>query len=121
MEAIGDNFFAYRQYRRHVNLAYERQMWRMTRPELEPWVDRLTGLQEGHFRRERVRGLRDYTHASCTGARGIFIWYFLAPGLYEINQRVSWNKARRYFVQSEGGILTERTYHEVLQCLKNGI
>jgi len=120
MEAIGDNFFAYRWYHRRINPAYERQVWQMTKPELEPWVDRIVGINGGALTRERVKGVRDYTRATGVGARGIYIWYHLRPGIYEINERVSWRKARRYFVEAANGMLTELTRDEVIKCLTNG-
>ena len=39
---------------------------------------------------------------------------------YEINERVSWRKARRYFVEAANGMLTELTRDEVIKCLTNG-
>lgn len=91
-----------------------------------PWVARLTGYQRredrvfGQFHREFLSGQRDFTSANRSGSRGIFLYYALNPGLYEINDRVSWSSVRRYFVRvSEDGTLCEVSREEVIRCLSN--
>ncbi len=121
MEAIGDNYFAYRRHHRRRNVVYERQKWQMTNPRLEPWVDRITGLVNGELCRERLQPIKDYTHSTGTGARGVYFWYFLAPGIYEINERTSWQNARRYFVRSHDGALDEIGRDEAIEWLTSDI
>ena len=120
MELIGDNYFSYRRHSRRELPAYERRIWRMTQPAFEPWADRLTGFADGGFVRERMERTMDYTYASRSGARGIIARYFLPPGVYEINERLSWLRAERYFVRSTAGRLERITRDEAELWLQNG-
>jgi hypothetical protein len=91
----------------------------MGRNTSKPWVARLRGLSEEYgFDREFVHGQWDYSKASGTGARGIFVYYALKPGIYEVNERVSWKHVDRYFIRVTEGAEVERiSREEVLQCL----
>lgn len=87
-----------------------------------PWVARLTGLDRKFgLAREFVKGVPDYTHASGkAGGRGIYIYWALPPGLYEIYRPVSWKHEERfYFRVDNDGELHIVTRDEVLECLKN--
>jgi hypothetical protein len=90
----------------------------MGRDKSNPWVARLLGLDDQYgFAREFVRGYTDYSKASGTGAHGIFIYYALEDGIYEVNKRLSWKHVKRYFIRVLDGTITEITREEVLQCL----
>jgi hypothetical protein len=81
------------------------------------WVARLTGFDDKwFFRREFVRGQADWSQAKTTGSRGIFVYYALSPGIYEINERTSWKRVRRYFIRVKSEI-EEISKEEVIQCL----
>lgn len=88
-----------------------------------PWVARLVGFDdELGFERQFIRGQRDWSHASGTGARGVFEYYALKPGIYEVNERVSWKNVRRYFLRiDEDGHKAEIAYDEVVEWLENAI
>ena len=75
-----------------------------------PWVARLT--EEG---REFMEGIRDYSSANNTGSRGIFVYYAVAPGLYEVNEPLAFGKARRYCISVADAMISEVT------CPTNGI
>ena len=120
LEAIGDNYFAYRRFRERINPQMERHVWQMTKRGMRPWVARITGFDSRFgYHREFIDGVRDYTQSTSTGARGIFIYYALRPGLYEVNERISWHRSRRYFCRIEDTDIQEVSENEVLECLRN--
>lgn len=126
LEAIGDNYSAYLRHflkSKKVEFGYhELQAFRLGNKRFVPWVARLTGL-DAHFGfvREFVRGQKDYSEATSSGSRGIYFYYALKPGLYEINERVTWKRARRYFARVvDDKTLIELSREEVMRCLQNG-
>lgn len=103
---------------RFDNVGYAKYMGR---DKSNCWVARLLGIDEKWgFAREFVRGQADWSCAKMTGSRGIFVYYALTDGIYEVNKRVSWKHVRRYFICVEGAEITEISREEVLQCLKSG-
>lgn len=62
--------------------------------------------------RETLQGVPDYTGANRKGSRGVYYWYTLAPGLYDINHRYKINAVRRYWLLSESGTTREMTTEE---------
>jgi len=91
-----------------------------------PWVACVTARDAVYgFAREFQRGAWDYTYANGKrGGRGIYIYWSLAPGLYEIYRPVSWNPRsdeRFFFRVDEGGELHEITRQEAIDCLTNAI
>lgn len=126
LEAIGDGFAAYlRHYEKLERASHfgrrEIDAYRFGRKELQPWVARLRGLSKKYdFDREFMQAQRDYTEASSTGNRGIWLYYALRPGIYEINERMSWGRRERYFLRVINDESAERiSKEEVLQCFKN--
>jgi len=85
------------------------------------WIAQLTGLDDRYgFAREFVRGQRDWSQAKMTGSRGIYVYYPLDPGIYEVNERESWKHVRRFFIRvSEDGGVSEIDRSEVISCLTN--
>jgi hypothetical protein len=85
-----------------------------------PWCARLIGLDPQYgFKREFQRGQKDYSRANSVGSRGVFVYYPLKPGIYEVNERLTWKRMRRYFIHVEGVEITEISREEVLACLTN--
>jgi hypothetical protein len=69
-----------------------------------PWVARLTGYHEKYgYERDFLRGRRDYRDANRKGTRGVYLYFLLPPGIYEVRALESWTKDRRYFVRSADG------------------
>lgn len=102
IEAIGDNYaYHLRQFNKRPHLPFtkrEIRSYQLGGPHLRPWVARITGVTaNGQFTREFVDGQKDYSFANGSGSRGIYFYYFLEPGLYEINERKTWKRAERYF------------------------
>lgn len=88
-----------------------------------PWVARLLRYEQGElvfgkFEREFVRGQRDFSQTNRSGSRGIFIYYALKPGIYEVNDRTSWSNTRRYFCRVDGVVITEISRTEAIQWLE---
>ena len=85
-----------------------------------PWVARLLGLDERWgFAREFVQGIRDYTLGQEHHTRGVYLYFFLAPGLYEVYRPTSWKHEERYFVRvDERGELHTVDHEEITECLK---
>ncbi len=79
----------------------------------EPWVARITGTDPRFgFRREFVRGEKDYTQANSVGSRSVMKTFWLTAGnVYEVCHRTSWRNVRRYYcrVDHEGArvVMTE--------------
>lgn len=88
-----------------------------------PWVARLIALDSRWiFRREFVKGVPDYSVARKSGGRGIYFYFALAPGFYEVYRPVSWNERRdeRFFIRvTEQGDVIDISKQEVIECLKN--
>jgi hypothetical protein len=119
LELIGDDYFAYRKFHKRTSMKYERNMYQFTKKGMRPWVARITGFDDHYvFAREFIRGIKDYTFANSTGSRGIFAYYPLKPGIYEVNERISWRNHRRYFIRVENTEITEISKEEIERCLK---
>lgn len=89
-----------------------------------PWVARITGLcPQYEFAREFVRGHRDYRDADKCGASGVWIYYELSPGLYEIHEITRAAKyhrpgeSRRFFARVANLSVAEISKAEVLRCM----
>jgi len=74
-----------------------------------PWVARLTGTDPVYgFQRQFVHPALDYLRANSVGSRGIYGYYPLDAGIYEVQERLSWGSTRRYFI-----LVTPPDYHEI--------
>ncbi len=124
LEIIGDN---YRWAARHgVDLSRlpTRRMIdviRYGRRELRPWVARLVGLDKRFgFKREFITGMRDYSLANGDGSRGVYEYWALPDGLYEINECVKWGQARRRFIRVVGDKMRDISKEEAIAGLTGG-
>lgn len=86
-----------------------------------PWVARLTGTDpHWGFQRQFIKAAFDYTYARKSGGRGIYLYFALPPGIYEVYYPTSWKRERRYFARvNEAGEVFEITCEEVFECLKS--
>ena len=84
-----------------------------------PWCARITGINhQWGYQREFVKPVHDYTYASRKG-KNTYVYFFLAPGLYEIFYPISWKHDTRYFLRvNDDGTETRLSKDEVLVCLK---
>lgn len=87
----------------------------------KPWVARLTGLCDRYgLAREFRWHYCDYSRATRSGSRGIYFYFPLPPGYYEMFEQVSWkHDERRYFQVHADATTTKMTREEVIACLKN--
>lgn len=104
LEAIGEN-----------TAALLRDLARITGDQARignilPWVARVS-IREGRVFREFVRGQKDYASANSIGSRGVWLHYFLEPGIYDVYERLSWQASDRYFLE----VLPDGTAHRMMQ------
>jgi hypothetical protein len=123
LEIIGDN------YLQHLKLIEQGKvpqphlkkyirLLKYGRKKFRPWVACLRGLDEKYgFAREFIVGMRDYSQANSIGSRGVFEYFALGNGLYEVNECVRLGRARRYFIKVEDLEITEITREEVEEWL----
>lgn len=79
-----------------------------------PWVARITGRDAIYgLAREFVRGQIDYSRANSKGSRGVYLYFPLKEGIYEVLAHRTWAKNRRYFCRVENTTITEITREEV--------
>lgn len=83
-----------------------------------PWCARIIGTDPTFgLKREFVKAVYDYTVASRKG-KNIYVYFNLAPGIYEVFYPTSWKHEARYFVRvdNDGEVHTIKRA-EVLECL----
>lgn len=125
LEAIADNLYEYERLRRAGrvtrSLPWRTQLdvIRFARRDLRPWLARVRSIDAaGRVDREFVRyQTKDYSQANSQGSRGVYLYYTLSDGLYEVNERTSWTRARRYFLRVENGKSSEISREEAVRCL----
>jgi hypothetical protein len=110
LELIGDNYQAHLRAiesgkARHPHIKQYVRLLRYGHPGLRPWVARLV-----NGKREFIESSRDYAEANSSGSRGIYEYYALTPGVYEVNECVRLGQARRYCIQVEG------TAYKEIEC-----
>lgn len=131
LEFIGENYFAYQREKKksegqsayEIDKSVERYGSILGRDKSRPWVARVTGVQDdGYtFVREFMNGQIDYSHANKNGSRGVYLYYPLKDGMYEVNARERWTKVRRYFIRVKDTQITEIPREEVYRCLASSI
>jgi hypothetical protein len=120
LEFIAENYFAYRRQSPYPHRPSDSYGDYLGRDKSRPWIARLIGLDETYgFKREFVRGQIDYSQSNQIGSRGVYIYYPLKEGLYEVNERETWTRVRRYFIRVQGMTITEIAREEALACLQN--
>lgn len=122
LEIIGDNYFAYKRDLANGNARenprVERYGEMMGRDKTRPWVARIAGLDKQYgFKREFQRGQRDYSKANSIGSRGVYEYFALKSGIYEVHERCTWKRTRRYFICVENAEITEISREEVEEWL----
>jgi len=122
LEIIGDNYLQHNRLIEEKRLSCPRAIKEMInvirygQPRLRPWVARITGLDD-RFRlaREFIIGMRDYSQANSIGSFGIYEYFALPPGIYEVNESIKLGKARRYFIRIQDGKIVEIGVGEVFR------
>jgi|SRR5579884_2167758 len=116
LEFIAENYYAYKRQASVPDENTERYREFLGRNQSRPWVKRLI-RKEGQLEHEFMYAQIDYSQANGTGSRGVYLYYWLPSGVYEVNERCSWTRTRRYFCRVEYGQLQEITQEEVEQWL----
>ena len=126
LELIGDNFFSYKRDlangKARENPRVERYGEMMGRDKSPSWVARITGLDDKYgFAREFQRGQKDYSRANSIGSRGIYEYFALPDGIYEVHERLTWRRTRRYFIKVEKATIIEIERQQVEEWLTDAI
>jgi len=127
LEAIGDNHVAYlRQFLKAKPPQFGRRELdaiRFGTRKHVPWIAEIIGIRpDGKLRRQFVDGQRDYSNANSVGSRGIYLYYALRPGLYEINSPEAWKRVRRYFLKViDDKQAEEMSMEELRECFRSDI
>lgn len=80
----------------------------------DPWVARITGLDNKFgFCREFVNGEKDYSLANSVGSRGVYLYFALSPGIYEVFEKLAWKQHRRFFIRVENDTYSEISKAEI--------
>jgi hypothetical protein len=90
------------------------------KPPASYWVAEITGPDlQYKWKREFLRGKKDYSKANSVGSRGVFIYYTMESGhVYEVKERTSWKRGDRYFCRiSDDGEIIRIDESEVTLCL----
>jgi len=93
-------------------------------PRPKPWVARITGKDpRWKYKREFLAGVYDYSRVTTRRAgRGIYLYFFLAPGIYELFAPISWKHEMRYFARvNSDGELVKITEEELCKCLNTDL
>lgn len=123
LEFIGEDYYDTKKNAPHRKNFLEQYERRLGRDKSRPWVAKLLDIDwQFHFKREFMRPQKDFTHANSTGSRGVYLYYVLKPGIYEVNERLSWRKTKRWFCRvNDKAEIIKLEKEEVINCLKNGI
>lgn len=78
-----------------------------------PWVALIRG-RPGQYRREYLRGQKDYSQANSVGSRGVYLTFWLEDGrIYEVFRRLSWSRTSQTFCRVQDGAFIPMTRVEV--------
>lgn len=122
LEIVGDNYLQHYKLIEKKRLPYPRMTKKMIdvirygQRRLRPWVARIVGLDDRFgLAREFIIGMRDYSQSNSIGSFGIYEYFALPIGIYEINESVKLGKTRRYFIHVQSGKIVEISKHEVFE------
>jgi len=84
------------------------------------WVARIRGICKQYgFKREFVKPVVDIRKSNSVGSRGIYYFYFLNDGIYEVKSPISWKYSDRYFCKVLNGKIERLTKEDVVKCQKD--
>jgi hypothetical protein len=122
LEIIADNLYAARRTSDQASAKEARYGEMLGSDKARPWVARLTGICPKYgFAREFMRGQKDYSQANSIGSRGVKEYFPLDPGVYEVHERLTWKRTRRYFIRVQDTQIVEIDRDEVERCLRSNI
>ena len=92
-------------------------------PPNNTWVAEITGRDARYgYARRFLGGPKDYSESNGIGSRGVYRYFELESGkLYEVKERVSWSRSRRYWCTvNDAGQVVELTDEEAGAWLSRG-
>ena len=124
IELIGDDtrwgvHHIYSQVIKQVGRTVANALFGSERPPY-PWVAKITGTDKRYgFARVFMQGNRDYSRANSIGSRGVYVYYPLEPGIYEVNQQLTWHRWQRYFLVVDKDANKQKVTKDVVINLLN--
>jgi hypothetical protein len=92
-------------------------------PGIKPrqWVAEVVGFDMwSGFKREFLKGKKDYLNANSVGSRGVYVYYILEPHkVYDVKQPMTWSTDNRYYCEVVDGEIIRLSESEVSQCLRS--
>lgn len=117
LEAVGDDAWRQKRTAQRAGQQYVPLKTRDLNPE-RPWIAHLNGLSARYeFDRGFLRGNVDYREADKRGSRGVYLYFNLPPGLYEVYERLDHYKSKRYFARVADLKIAEVSKREVLSWM----
>ena len=102
----------------YVKFPHQRSRTRFASPtgNRRPWVARIQGTcPKYNLERKFEWAMKDYRDASRSGRSGIYHYFFLRPGVYEIYEILNTTRTTRYFGVSDGGVFARVEKDEVMK------
>lgn len=95
--------------------------YRRLAPDKYPtWIAKISIEKGKKVRNKFLSGNVDYSNADKRGNEGVYRWYCLPPGLYEVHERVSWKHIdHRFIIVTDMGKIKEATMEEICHQQKN--
>lgn len=115
LEIIADDFF----WAKNKNKNIEFHTWLQKMKQLGPDKSQTWVALKNNSGLNFIQPTRDYSNANRNGSRGIFGYYLLTDGIYEINHRYKLNRVRRYFIHVTGESYAEISKEEAECLIKN--
>ncbi len=96
LEAINDNVV-----QRYKSEKKTWPDWKEKPPS--PWVAKITGISKKYgYEREFMECKKDYSDANRAGSRGVYFYWVLDDGIYEVQELRPRKKPLRYFIETTG-------------------
>ncbi len=120
LECIGDNYV--QAGKKIVNgqpvRISNRTLMAISMHKKTPWCAEIIGFTpSAALERRFVKGMKTYAEANGVGSRGVYLFFVLGDGIYEIFSRETWARSRRYFARVRGSVLTEINEQEACRAL----
>lgn len=119
LELIADDYFYHVKHGTKSLDWQVRYMRRLGHDHSPSWLALLTGVRNGDFLRCWPEGTRDYSAANSVGSRGIYVYYVLRDGIYEVNDRYEFDRVRHYFIRVEQGQIHRISREQAITWLTN--
>lgn len=84
-----------------------------------PWLAKIVAVCDVYgFEREFLKPVPDYSHGQHHHTRGVYWYWFVDDGVYQLDKPISWKHRERVFLRACGGEVAEITKDEVMECLQ---